>query len=184
MQALKIRNELGDQGDIADSQVFLAESSIEEGHAAESEKPLREAIATLQSLKMADDEAYAYPVLARALAAEGKAGEALSVIELAAPVARKCNDRGVRFLFAIEDARVQAANAKYAEAMAGIQHLLADLNKYGYARYQLEARLILGEAEIKAGKKREGEAHLKSLQKDAQGKGFNLIANKAAAAGA
>ena len=179
LEALKIRNELGDQGDIADSHVFLADSSIEEGHAADSEAPLREAIAKLQSLKMVDDAAYAYPLLARALVTQGKTSEALTVIEQGTPVARKCSDRGVRFVFAIEDARTQAANGKYAEAIARIQYTLADLNKYGYAGYQLEARLLLGEAEIKAGKKREGEARLKALQKDAEGKGFNLIARKA-----
>ena len=182
LQALKVRNELGDQGDIADSKVFLADSSIEEGHALDAEAPLREAIAKLQSLKMVDDEAYAYPILARALVREGKADEALTTIERGAPVAEKCNDRGVRFLFAIENARTLAAKGRYAEAIASIQHILAELNKFGYVGYQMEARLILGETQTKAGKMREGQAGLLALQKDAQEKGFNLVARKAAEA--
>ena len=179
LEALKIRNELGDRGDIADSRVFLADSSIEEGHPADAEAPLREAITELQSLKMVDDEAYAYPLLARALVMESKAGEAATIIERGTPVAQKCSDRGVRFVFAIEDARTQDANGKHAAAIASIQHTLADLNKYGYAGYQMEARLVLGEAEMKAGKVREGRHTLTDLEKDAQAKGFNLVARKA-----
>jgi tetratricopeptide (TPR) repeat protein/DNA-binding winged helix-turn-helix (wHTH) protein len=180
LQALKIRNELGAQGDIADSQVFLADSSIEEGHASDSEAPLREAIAKLQSLKMVDDEAYAYPILARALVSEGKADEALTTIERGAPVAEKCSDRGVRFVFAIENARTLAAKGRYTEAIASIQHTLADLNKFGYVGYQMEARLVLGETQTEAGKVREGQAGLLALGKDAQEKGFNLVARKVA----
>ncbi len=179
LDALNIRNELGDQGDIADSQVFLADSSIEEGHTGESVTLLRAAIAKLESLKMVDDETYAYAVLARALAKAGKTAEAETAIEQGSSVAKKCNDRGVRLVFAIETARTQAENGKYTEAIASLQHTLTDLNKYGYVGYQMETRLVLGEIELKAVRTREGTASLASLQKDAQGKGFNLIAHKA-----
>jgi hypothetical protein len=118
-------------------------------------------------------------MLARALVREGKADEALTTIERGTPVAEKCNDRGVRFVFAIENSRTLAAKGRYAEAIASIQHTLADLNKFGYVGYQMEARLVLGETQTKAGKVREGQAGLLALQKDAQEKGFNLIVRKA-----
>ena len=51
-QALKLRNELGDQGDAADTRIALADLSIEEGHPKEAEAPLRQAISELRALKL------------------------------------------------------------------------------------------------------------------------------------
>ena len=47
---------------------------------------------------------------------------------------------------------------------------------------QLEGRLALGKIAIKAGDRVAGRLQLTSLQREAEGKGFLLIAHKAAAA--
>jgi hypothetical protein len=52
--------------------------------------------------------------------------------------------------------------------------------KHGFVPEQLEARLALGEIEMKSGASDAGRARLAALEKDAQAKGFLLIARKAA----
>ena len=54
----------------------LAELSVEEGHPAESEVPVRQAIAEFQKEKTIDDEIWAQSILARALLEMGKPAEA------------------------------------------------------------------------------------------------------------
>ena len=57
--------------------------------------------------------------------------------------------------------------------------MLLEAKKYGYLSYEYQARLALGEVEMKAGKAAAGRARLAALEKDATGTGFLLIARKA-----
>ena len=57
--------------------------------------------------------------------------------------------------------------------------VLAEAKKYGYLIYEYQARLALGEAEMKSGKTAAGRARLIALDKDATRAGFLLIARKA-----
>jgi eukaryotic-like serine/threonine-protein kinase len=181
-QALKFRNELGDQGEAADTRIALAELSIEEGHPKEAEAPLRQAISELSALKMIDDEAWAYPILARALLSAGEPGDALKVINGGASVAAKSHMRIVHFAFAIAEARVSAATGRPAEAAERLRTTVAEAAKYGFVGYEFEARLVLGETEMKSGKTAAGRARLAALEKEATAKGFLLISRKAHAA--
>ena len=56
--------------------------------------------------------------------------------------------------------------------------MLAEAKKYGYLNYEYQARLALGEVEIKSGKPAAGRARLAALHQDATGAGFLLIARK------
>ena len=53
----------------------------------------------------------------------------------------------------------------------------------GYQGIELDARLALGEIEMKAGQPTAGRRHLTSVEADAKSKGYNLVAHKAAKAG-
>jgi hypothetical protein len=57
-----------------------------------------------------------------------------------------------------------------------------EASRYGYVGFELEARLRLGELELRSGKATAGRARLQQLQSDARNKGFLLIARKANAA--
>jgi len=59
---------------------------------------------------------------------------------------------------------------------------IAEAMKSGFADYQLEARLALGEIEMQSGNPSAGRSRLDALEKDARVRGFLLIARKAAAA--
>ena len=58
----------------------------------------------------------------------------------------------------------------------------AEATKAGLVRLQFEARLALGEIELKSGASAAGRARLSALAAEATAKGFGLIARKAAAA--
>jgi hypothetical protein len=53
---------------------------------------------------------------------------------------------------------------------------------YGYAAFELDARLHLGEVEMRSGKASAGQARLRQLRDDARSKGFLLVASKASLA--
>jgi hypothetical protein len=57
-----------------------------------------------------------------------------------------------------------------------------DASRHGYAGFEFESRLNLGELELRSGKANAGRARLQQLQTDARNKGFLLIARKANAA--
>lgn len=72
-----------------------------------------------------------------------------------------------------------AALGRAAEARKSLANVLAEAMKHGFVGLQFEARLALGEIEMKSGETVAGRAHLKQLQKEATAKGFTLIARKA-----
>ena len=162
----------------------LADLSIEEGYPNEAEAPLRQAISQLSALKLIDDEAWAYPILTRALLSADEPAEALKVIDSGASIAAKSHLRIVHFAFAIAEARVLAATGRPAEAAEKLRTTVAEATKYGFVGYEFEARLLIGEIEMKSGKTAAGRARLAALEKEAAAKEFLLIARKAHAEGA
>ena len=60
-----------------------------------------------------------------------------------------------------------------------LEGVLAEAKKYGYLNYEYQARLALGEIEIKVGKAVAGRARLAALRQDAIRAGFLLLARKA-----
>ena len=76
--------------------------------------------------------------------------------------------------------RIRAALGKPAEARTALEATLAEAKENGFVRYQLEARLALGEIELKSANPTVGRTGLTALEKDADAKGFYLIARRAA----
>ena len=91
------------------------------------------------------------------------------------------HDREEKISLSVEDARLQAAIGKDAEAKQRLSEVLAEAKKANLVPLQFEATLALGEIEIKTmpatGKKR-----LAALEQAARRKGFLRIAHKAATA--
>jgi tetratricopeptide (TPR) repeat protein len=181
-EALAIWNDVNNQGDAAESNVAIAKLSIEQGQAVEAEALVRDARDIFRKKKWAGDEIWADSVLAMALLAEGKPGEAAKEID--SVTAEKLQNEEVRLEFALATAFVRAASGKPADQSAAIKVLgatLGEATKHGFVGYQLEARLALGEIEMQSGRPG-ASAHLGQLQRDASAKGFELVARKAASA--
>jgi hypothetical protein len=82
--------------------------------------------------------------------------------------------------FSISAAKVRAANGAYAEAVKNLEAAIVDATKLGYIGYQFDARLALGELEIKSGNSAAARASLSALEKEARDKGYLSIARQAA----
>jgi hypothetical protein len=97
-------------------------------------------------------------------------------------LAKKAANRPPVFDAALATARCLAAAGKAAQAISTLDGVLAETKRFGYIPYEYEARLALGQTEIKSGKVEAGRGRLKALEKEARDRDFILIANKAAKA--
>lgn len=183
--ALQIRSTLGQKLAVQSSGLFLASLSIEEGQPEQAEAPARKAAEEFGRGKLLEDEGTAFIILARSLLGQKKFLEANKAIERARAPLEKSENLPLRISLAITSARVLAASGKPADlalAEKNLQSTLAEATRIGFVGYQFEARLALGEIELKSGDAVKGRAGLAALEKEAKAKGFGLIARKAIAA--
>jgi eukaryotic-like serine/threonine-protein kinase len=181
-QGIRIANEIGSRIDASEAQTNLAEFFLSVGRGKESEALTRQVIPVFQEAKAKDDETWASAVLARSLLVQGKADEAARVIY---SVAIEGADTGTRYEFTLASIRVQAASRKPEDRRAAresVNALVAETMRNGFKGYELEARLLLGEIEMKSNQSEVGRRTLVALEKEARSKGFALIADKAATA--
>ena len=181
-EALVIRDKVGLNLDAAQSRLLIAELSIEEGHQNDVETPVREAREIIRKQKIMDGEVWADALLAEALLAQNKTKDALSELDTLAPIARKSQDRDLSFYSGIVASRVDGAMGKTVQAENRLKTILAEATRYGFVNRQFQARLALGEIELKAGKSLAGRALLQVLERDSRAQGSLLIARRAAAA--
>jgi tetratricopeptide (TPR) repeat protein len=178
-EALAVRKEIGEKGTIAESQLALAILSLERGRPSEAEITLRQAREEFRNEKQTDNEMLADTVLARALMAQGKYPEAQKEIIAGKTFLAKSQNRANHLQLGLAEAQLQAAQNRREEANRTLAAILAAAKQTGLLQYQFEARLELSKNEMKSGKTVAGNAHLVALQKDAESKGFRLIARKA-----
>lgn len=184
-ESLAIRNQLGEKGTAAETRLALAQLAVEEGRFAEAEALAHQASEEFQSEKALDKEAGTQALLAEALSGQGKIAESQQVVKYAMELANKSQNPAIRNALTITAARIQAASGGPSERAAAAKSLMAAqaaAAKVGNLNDQFEARLAIGEVEMKGGNLSSGRAHLEALQREATAKGFNLIARKAAAA--
>ena len=99
-------------------------------------------------------------------------------MEAASATAAKTLTMAVQLEFATAAARVKAASGNSAEATRGLAAALDLARKQGYVLQEYEIRWEQAELELKAGRVTSGKLWMDNLRKDAQGKGFGLIAER------
>jgi ATP/maltotriose-dependent transcriptional regulator MalT len=181
-EGLALRQELKDQVRVAQSQTSLAKIALEQGKAAEAEAFARTAAPTFEQQKVADHATLCAAILVKSLLAQDRIEDAKAVADQALALSLRTGDRTTRFTAAIAAAEVSAKLGKTSEATKALETVRTEAIHYGYAAYQLEARLHLGEIEVRSGKVSAGRAHLGQLRDDARNKGFLLVARKASVA--
>jgi ATP/maltotriose-dependent transcriptional regulator MalT len=185
-QALAIRTSAGEKLTIAETQLGLADLSLEEMHSpAEQEAAMRQALEIFQKQKARDDETLTWCVLARALLAQGKVAPAAEAMQHARSLAAKSQNPEIRWRTAIAASRIDTAGKDADHSAAARKELAAIITKsreLGYMGIELDARLALAEIEMKTGQIAAGRTHLATIEADAKAKGYNLIARKAATA--
>ena len=189
-EALARRQKLGEKGSVAESRLALAELSLEEGRAADAESAANDVALEFRHEKVPEMEATADALIARAEVEQGKYDAAQRAVEQATSLSTKGQEPLVRLSLAIVTARTRCARqgnsamrtTVSSEALRKLRSVVAEARKYGFLGVELEARLAMGEVEMKSGLAGPGSKSLADLEKDAQAKGYGLIARKAAAA--
>ena len=179
--ALAIRTQLGEKGTAAQEALSLARLTLEDGHPEAALEAARKAAVDFHAQNQADYESAAHTLIALCLLRSGKLAEAKSEIQQAQKMV-KTDDHVAHLPVAIASARIATASGDLATARKILDEALAEATKANLLFSQYDARLALGELEVKSGKLAAGRTRLTTLQKDAEGKGFLLIARKAAAA--
>jgi len=181
-EALAIRTQLGEKGTAAQDSLSLAGLNLEAGHPDEALASARQVGTVFQAEKQADYAALAHELAARCLIALGKLPEARQEIQQAQQLLGKSDNLPARLPVEITDARIAMASGDFNAARRSLDAALAEATKANLLYHQFQARLALGELEIKSGKSSDGRARLAALEKDSTEKGFLLISRKAKAA--
>jgi len=182
-EALAIRKDLGEKANVAETQLALATVALEEGRLSDAQAKVREAAGEFRKQKLKEDEALSGAILAEVLLASGRFSEARTQADAAALLVSKSQDRELHFRVDTVAARARAASGKkpdIEQAAKLLETIEADASKNRFLQEQFEARLALGEIEMKSGDTASGRAHLSALGKDARDSGFLLIARRAA----
>jgi ATP/maltotriose-dependent transcriptional regulator MalT len=176
---------MGETSTIAESQVTLADLSLEEGHADLVEPLLRAAIAEFEKEKSDPDTASGYLVLSRALLAEGKLDEAREAVKRAAELTVTSPDPAMKLPIAIQTARVERGaalkardHAMVSSSIQKLRSLIASAKKLGYYEMECEARLDVAEAELRIDPAR-ARSQLEILEKETHTWGLEFLSHKA-----
>jgi tetratricopeptide (TPR) repeat protein len=177
--ALAIRTQLAEKGTATQDSLSLARLMLEEGHPEEALITARETAADFHTQNQIDYEAAAHTLAALCLLQSGKLAGAKVEIRQAEKLV-KADDHVAHLPVEIAGARIATASGDSADSRKILGEALAEATKANLLYFQYDARLALGELEIKSGNMAAGRARLATLEKDAKGKGFLLIARKAA----
>lgn len=185
-QTLEIRQKAGEMELVSESQVALADLTLDQGEAKQAESLVRAAMPEFEKEKLDPDLADAYRVLSRALLAEGKISDAQATIGRAIELSTPASDPAVRLPVAIEKARIEAAGAgrdpggklALARAEKELRGVIETAGKLGYYQLECQGRLALGQLEMQQ-KPSSGQSELTSLATEARSHGLELLARQA-----
>jgi hypothetical protein len=127
---------------------------------------------------MAAGASQAAALLARALLAQSKIGDAQVAAANALALAEHTSDRSTHLLASLAAAEVNARSGKEPAATKALQSVLSESVRDGYKEFEFEARLDLGRLELRSSRA-SGRQRLEKLKEDTDRKDFRLIARKA-----
>lgn len=180
-EALATRTELGEKSNVNWTQLELATNTLEEGKPADALTVAYDLAARFHTDSQSTGEASAYELAARCLLALDKPDAAAAEMQKAEELYAKSDDKVANLENAITRGRILTASGDFSAARKKLDGALAATTRGGLVLEGFEARLAIGELEMKSGESVLGRAHLASLEKDATAKGFLLIARKAGA---
>jgi len=179
-EALAIDRKTGDGLQAVTVELGLAEVTEEQGHRAEAKQQINESLDFLHQHRDPNNEVNAEGLLAEIALADGDVSGAVHHMDIAHGLLKKDQGWTERYIFEIQNARVEAANGKFTQAGKSLHGVLAEAQKHDYVHYELEARLALCELEAKTAPA-VARAHELALEKDARERGFGMILRKSLA---
>jgi hypothetical protein len=123
-------------------------------------------------------------VLVQSLLAQKKPADAQQELVALKALVKTTSPRSLQYATLIASARVQAATggSNVAVSVESLQKVAREAKRAGMPAFELEARLAIGEIELADGKTSLARKELDDVQREAAGKGFRLIEQKAAKA--
>jgi tetratricopeptide (TPR) repeat protein len=187
-QSLTMRKEGEDKVIFGETQLELADLSLEEGRSpSEVETAARGAIEDFKREKAWEDEGLAWALLARTLFAEQKFEPAKQAAAEAVALADKSPQFEIRTHNGIVAIRMQALDgaaptnaAARRVASKQLASIVSEARRRGYLGVELEARMLMCEIEARNDPAL-AQLHAKAIENDARPRGFILIARKAQA---
>ena len=176
-ESLAIRSALGQRGDIASSELALANLKLELNQANDADTLARKAAEEFQAEKMGDQEALARIVYAEALLIQKRISE--SGIQLEQARKLSIQDRTVMLAWEIASARFASSRAKSDEAVRQLRSVISRAKQMLLPGYEFRARFVIAEAQMASGSRAQAFETLERLKQDATQGGFKLIARKA-----
>jgi eukaryotic-like serine/threonine-protein kinase len=185
-QSLALRQQGEDKIILGETQMELADLSLEEGRSpSEVEASARSAIEEFKKEKAWEDEGLAWALLARVLFAERNFEPAKQAAAEAVSLAEKSPQFEIRMDNAIVAARVKALDGSVPSnsaarrlALTQLASIAFEARRRGYFGVELDARLLTCEIET-GNNPASARLHAKVLEGDARSRGFQLIAHKA-----
>ena len=174
-QALQLRKELGEIFTVAETEMAIAETGLEEGHDGDAERPLRTVREVFRKAGKQEDVVAATTLLIRALLAEGKSAEARGELG-ALPAAAEMQSAGSRLATLLAKARVEGAAGRTPEARSALQALLREASPRGYRQFVFEARLALLALDPPSNQR---SGALEALSREIRAAGFSLLLSRA-----
>ena len=182
-QTLAIRQKMGAQELAAESQAELAALDLEEGRTEQAGSLIRSALAEFDKEKSDPDSSTTYTLLSRALLMQGEVDEARKAAQRGADLSLTSSDPALRLPAQIQQARVDMASTKdekanSASAFRRLNSVIATAKRLGYYNLESEARLALGQLELKTDSSL-GRKQLKALAAETRNHGYELVARHA-----
>src|SRR4051812_2025023 len=179
-ESLAIRSALGQRGDIASSELSLANLKLELNQLEEVDNLAGKAAEEFRAEKMGDQEALARIVDAEALLMQKRISEA--EIQLEGARRLSIQDRTVMLALEIASARLASTKAKSDEAIRQLRSVILRAKQMSLPGYEFRARFVMAEAQASSGSRQQALETLQRLKQDAAQGGFKLIARKASEA--
>jgi tetratricopeptide (TPR) repeat protein len=181
-QTLAIRQKMGALELTAESRASLAALDIEEGRTEEAGSLIRAALAEFEKEKSDPDSSTAYTLLSRTLLMQGELDEARKAAQHGADLSLTSSDPALRLPAQIQQARVDMARSKdenaNSSAFRRLNSVIAPAKQLGYYNLESEARLALGQLELKINSSL-GRKQLKALTAETRQRGYELVARHA-----
>jgi len=185
-EAASLRRTLGEKVTEGENQLEIAQLQLEGGDAKRAESEARRLTVVFHEGGSTDDEALSESLVAMALLAQGKTAEAQQACARAGVLLPRVLDLVTRIQVNIVGAYVAGSTHRSHDAMIdeirALERTRSETSRLGYVGLEMEARLRQGMLELRSGREGPGRARLEQLRKDAQSKGYLLIARRAAAA--
>jgi hypothetical protein len=184
-QAHGVFAEIGDRAQEAQQTIALAELTLDQDKFVDALAAARGAAHVFEQTRTERDPAMAVLLEAKALLMEGSQAEARVFIEPAIKITQTSQHRELELSASVMAAGIQAAPKNPADlnqAVGGLDAVLTEATAGSFAAIALLARLALGQIALNSRKQSSGRAHLAALEKEADRRGLQLVARKAAAA--